>query len=214
MSVRVNLLPEATKAKGRANQQRNIAVVAAVVLLAGLAAAYWWAISEVNAAEEDLLAEQALTAELQSEQAELEAFSDLADRRDTVAAALEVALVPEVSLAGVLQDVASVVPDDTQFETLVVDFAAPADPETEEATTPQPVVGTFNITGRTLTTHAPGVERTLVELDKMASFSEVYLNSSTLDEPDDEIATFSLDGQIGPEATTGRYDEGLPEELQ
>ena len=213
MSVRVNLLPAATKARGRASQQRTALIAAGVVLLAGLAGVYWWAVSEVNATEQELLAEQAVTAELQSEEVELVGFSDLADRADAATQALQIAMVPEVSLAGVLQDVASVMPADTQLETLVVDLPVPVQPAAE-ATTPPAPVGTFSITGRTLTAHAPGVERFLLQLDKMASFRGVYLNSSTLDELDEPTTTFSVDGQIGVEATTGRYDEGLPEELR
>ena len=214
MSVRVNLLPEATKARGRANQQRNALLLAAVVLLAGLGGVYWWAVSEVNAAEDELLAEQALTAELQSEQAELAVFSELADRRELAAEALEAAMVPEVSVAGVLQDISSVVPADTQLETLVVDLPIPVPDAAAEAEALPTTVGTFSLTGRTLTSHAPGVERVMLELDQMAAFRDVHLNSSTLDELDDETVTFNLDGQIGPEAMTGRYDEGLPEELR
>ena len=214
MSVRVNLLPEATKAKGRASQQRNAVFVAALVLLAGLGGIYWWALSEVDEAEAELLAAQGFTAELQSEEVELVGFRELADRRDGALGALEATLVPEVSMAGVLQDVASVVPIDTQLETLVVDFAPAAAEAEADPAAPPATVGTFSISGKTLTSHAPGVERVMIELDRMASFRDVYLNSSTLDELDEEVATFTVDGRIGPEATTGRYDDGLPEELR
>jgi len=205
MSVRVNLLPEATKERSRATQQRGVAMLVALVLLAGLGGAYWWASSQVSEAEERLMAAQTQTAELESEKGELVAFQDLADRRESSDELLRAALAGEVSLGGVLQDVAAVTPSDTQIESLSVTLAAS---ETGDA------VGTFALTGKTLTSHAPGVEAVLIQLDKVVSFADLYLNSSTLDDVEDSVATFSLDGQIGPEAATNRYTDGLPEELR
>jgi Tfp pilus assembly protein PilN len=205
MSVRVNLLPEATKQRDRAAQQRSLAALAGVVLLAGLGGVYLWQSSQVSQAEDQLLAEQARTSHLRGEQAELIAFEELADRRERSDEILISALGDEVSLAGVLQDVAAVMPADTQLETFAVNIPSPSDPETD-------AVGTLSLTGKTLASHAPGVERVLISLDKVVSFREAYLNSSTLDEDDGRIATFSLDGQIGSEAETDRYADGLPEE--
>jgi Tfp pilus assembly protein PilN len=205
MSVRVNLLPEATKQRDRAAQQRSIAALAGVVLLAGLGGVYLWQSSQVSQAEDQLLAEQDRTSQLRGEQAELIAFEELADRRERSDEILISALGDEVSLAGVLQDVAAVMPADTQLETFAVNIPSPSDPETD-------AVGTLSLTGKTLASHAPGVERVLISLDKVVSFREAYLNSSTLDEDDGRIATFSLDGQIGSEAETDRYADGLPEE--
>lgn len=207
MSVRVNLLPEATKQHDRASQQRSLAALAGVVLLAGLGGVYLWSSSQVNQAGEQLIAEQNRTSELRGEQAELVAFQELADRRDLSHDILVTALGDEVSFAGVLQDVAAVMPMDTQLETFAVSIPTVADPASEG-------VGTLSVTGKTLASHAPGVERVLLSLDKIVSFRNAYLNSSTLDENDERIATFSLDGQIGVEAETGRYANGIPEELR
>jgi Tfp pilus assembly protein PilN len=208
MSVRVNLLPEATKARGRAQKQRTVVAAGFLVLLAGLGGTYVWASGQVKAAEQELAVEQARTTQLRGEQAELIAFSELADRRDASDALLTTALADEVSMAGVLQDVAATMPGDTQVETLTVTLQTPEEP------TPSSPVASFNMTGKTLTAHAPGVERVMISLDKVVSFRDLYLNSSALDELEDRIAAFSLDGQIGPEALTGRYVEGLPEELR
>ena len=205
MSVRVNLLPEATKQRDRAAQQRALAGLAAVGLLAILGGVNLWANSQVNTAEDQLLAEQTHTSELRSDQAELIAFEELADRHQRSDEVLRMAMGSEISLAGFLQDIAAVVPTDTQLEAVSFTVRQPTD---EDPTT----LATFNVNGKTLTSHAPGVERVLLALDKIVSFRELHLNSSTLDDPEERIATFSLDGQVGPEAATGRYVEGLPEE--
>jgi hypothetical protein len=207
VSVRVNLLPEATKQRSRASQQRAVAGLAGVVLLAGLGAVYWVGAAQIRTAEDELAAEQARTSQLRGEEAELIAFRELADRRDRSDELLRTALGGEVSVAGLLQDVAAVMPTDTQLETLTVQISGPTDGGS-------PAVGSFNATGKTLSAHAPGVERVLIQLDKVVSFSELYLNSSTLDDPEGRVATFSLDGIVGQEALTQRYVGGLPEELR
>ena len=205
MSVRINLLPEATKQRDRAAQQRSLAALAGVVLLAGLGGIYLWQSSQVSQAEEELVAEQLRSSELRGDQAELVAFQELADRRDRSTEVLQTTMGDEVSFAGILQDVALVMPPDTELETLGVSLAQP---EIDGA----PTVGTLSVTGRTLTAHAPGVERVLLGLDKIVSLKEPYMNSSTLQETDGRVAVFSVDSQIGSEAETGRYTDGLPEE--
>lgn len=207
MSVRVNLLPEATRARSRATRQRNLAAVAGLALLLALGGTYYRVTTQVGAAEELLAAERLRTAELQGEVAELASFRELSDRAEQTEAALVAALGDEISAAGVLQDLAVVMPGDAQLETLSIQLSGPdeLDPLT---------VGGLNLTGKTLTSHAPGVERVLLQLDKVVTFADAYLSSSTLDDPEERIATFSLDGRIGTDALTGRYREGLPEELR
>ncbi len=208
MSVRVNLLPQATKERGRAGQQRIIAGGAIALVLLALGGAWFWASSQVRQAEDRLAAEQAVTAGLRGEQAELVAFRDLAARRDRADDVLTDSLGNEVSVAGILQDLAAVMPEDAQFDTLTVNVQ----PETDPAST---AIGSVTITGQSLTSHAPGVEGILLSLEKLATFGELFLNSSTLDpEAQDPIVTFSVDGAVRVEARTDRYRDGLPEELR
>jgi Tfp pilus assembly protein PilN len=207
MSVRVNLLPEATKQRGRANQQRLMALGAAGLLLLVLGGTWWWAANQVSQAEDRLAAEQSVTAGLRAEEAELIAFRDLADRREQAVETLIVSMADEVSIAGVLQDLAAVMPADAQMDTLTVNLQGV--PERTD------VIGNLVITGQTLTSHAPGVERMLLALEKVATFGELFLNSSTLEEDQvDPVATFSLEGAVRAEARTDRYVDGLPGDLR
>jgi Tfp pilus assembly protein PilN len=211
MSVRVNLLPEATKQKDKAAQQRSLVGLAGVLLLAVLGGLYVWATMQVSDAEDMLAAEEATSAQLRGERAELVGFEQLAQRRDVSDQLLVGGLSDEVSVAGVLQDIAAVMPGDAQLDSLTVTVTGAPDPADPEAAISW---GSFNMNGQTLTSHAPGVERTLISLDKIVSFRDLYLNSTTLNDPESSVATFSLDGQIGPEAATDRYVDGLPEELR
>lgn len=214
MSVRVNLLPEATRARGRASQQRGIAALVGVALIAALAGVWFWGNQQISNAEDELADEEARTAQLRSEQAELVGFEELAERRERADSALSSALSHEVSLAGILQDLAAVTPPDAQFNSLTVQLTPAPEPDADEQLQP---VGTVNIAGQTLTSHAPGVERLLLSLDKISTLDELYLNSSSLDqdeEQDDEIASFSVDATITSQARTNRYEDGLTEELR
>ncbi|MFP4636416.1 MAG: hypothetical protein ACLFRD_11185 [Nitriliruptoraceae bacterium] len=210
MSVRVNLLPEATKARSRAARQRGIALLCGVLLLVLLGGVWFWGDQRLSNAEDELAREETETARLRGEQAELVAFNDLADRRERANEVLAAALGGEVSVAAILQDLASVTPSDTQFDSLTVQLTPP-DPDDPEA---NGTVGTFNIGGRTLTSHAPGVERVLISLNKISTLDELYLNSSSLDAEDEEIASFSVDGSITSQARTRRYEDGMTEELR
>ncbi len=207
MSVRVNLLPEATKQQGQANQQRLIALGAAGLLLLLLGGIWWWAGNQVSQAEDRLAAEQSVTAGLRAEEAELVAFRDLADRREQAVEILIASMAEEVSVAGVLQDLAAVMPGDAQLDSLTLTLQ-PVEGRTD-------IAGSLAITGQTLTSHAPGVERMLLSLEKVATFGDLFLNSSTLDtEQVDPVATFSLEGAVQTEAKTERYTDGLPGELR
>jgi Tfp pilus assembly protein PilN len=207
MSVRVNLLPAATKARGKASAQRNGLLAAFAVLLVLLGGVWWWADSQVRAAEDQLASERSRTASLRSEEAELVAFRDLADRRDQSEATISFSMQDEVSLAAIMQDLAAVMPTDTQLESVAVSIPLPADPTSVS-------IGSLSVTGKTLTSHAPGVERVLIQLDKIVTFDQLYLNSSSLDDAEGRVASFSLDGQVRREARTERYANGLPEVLR
>jgi hypothetical protein len=113
---------------------------------------------------------------------------------------------PRLTPVLVLQDLAAVMPPDSQLDTLALQLNRPGDPE-------QPL-GTLNLNGRSVISHA-GVEQVLLQLDKITTFGGLHLNSSTeeeIEELDDPISTFIVEGELGERAATGRYVDGLPEE--
>jgi Tfp pilus assembly protein PilN len=212
MSVRVNLLPQEQTARQAAARQRSGVIVGGAALVLALGGAYWWASGQVSDAETRLAAAESVSAALQVDVDQLAEISELDERRNAAVELLSTTLADEVSMAGLLQDVASVIPSDTQLDALTVDLAVAA-PEGELGAVPG-AVGSVNLTGKTLEAHAPGVERFLLELDKVAGFRDLYVNSSALDDPEERVATYSIDASVGPEALTGRYVDGLPEELR
>lgn len=216
MSVRVNLLPRETYARQAAARQRLAAGALAVLLLVILGGIYVFQLQRVSDAEEELVVEQERVDELQDEVAALAEFGELQERQEQMHEIISQTLGDEVTVAGVLQDLAAVMPSDAQLDSLTVTIGE----RSTDTTTRAPTIGDLSVSGKSLESHAPGVERFLISLDKVVSFVDLHVSSSSLtgddeeDEDEDRTVSFNVDGQIGPEVLTGRYADGLPEELR
>lgn len=209
--MRINLLPREVEARNRAARQRNALIVAFVVLLLLLAVVYWLKVNEVGDAESERDAAQAELAVLQAEQNELAEYADLEQRVDQADQTLSTALAGEVSFAGVLQDVAAVMPTDAALETFDLTLIQQVAPDGDEL---RPVIGRITAAGETLTGHAPGLERLLLEYDKLGGFFDVFVTNSTIDPEDEDVAIFSFEVDLGADLYTNRYLDGVPEGLR
>lgn len=217
MSVRVNLLPQASRANVRARRQRVTAGVLALVLLLGLAGVYWWQTGNLRDAEDRLAQEQLVTQGLQNEVAALAEYRELADAEDEMRETLRSTFADEVTLAGALQDLALRIPEDAQVDTLSIEFTQPV-PDDDDPEVRTPPAGTFAITGQSLAAQA-GVERLLRGLDGVATFYDISLNSSVIQDREDiddleDVVDYVVDGFISRQVITDRYRDGLPEELR
>ncbi|MEX1176844.1 MAG: hypothetical protein WEB09_00145 [Nitriliruptor sp.] len=210
MSVRVNLLPQEQVARQAAARQRNGLIATGLLVLLILALVTMWQNGRIAAIEERLADEQAVLLSLQAEINQLDEFSELEQRIADSETLIAAALGNETSLAGILQDIASVIPSDAELDslTLNVDPTVPV-PGTESRT-----IGTMVLSGRSASNHAPGLERLLLEFDKVAAFRELFFTSSTLDDPDEPYISFNLEIGLGEEIRTGRYSDGVPEALR
>lgn len=206
MSVRVNLLPREIERREAARRARALAALVAVLVVAGLAALYWWQLQQVNDRKAQLAAAEQRRDELQAEVRRLDEFARLEQTLQETDQLVATAMARELSLAGLLQDIAAVMPTDAALTTLTVTLRTAA--AAEEATDFGQVVAA----GESLNRHAPGLERLLLAFEKVAGFRDVFFTTSTLDEED--IATFTFDFFLGPELLTGRYLGGVPEELR
>lgn len=215
MSVRVNLLPRETYARQAAARQRALVGVAGLALLALLAGVYVFQMNTLSSAREERDAAQAELDELAAREAQLAEFRDLEQRLEERQRLIASALAGELSFAGILQDIAAVMPTDaalTEFDVTAVEDAGPDGEAVRE------IVARIVASGESLRGHAPGVERLLLEFDKIAAFFDIYVTDSVLDEEGDEFeeeaAVFTFEVDVGEEARTGRYAEGVPEGLR
>lgn len=210
MSVRVNLLPQDIADRQAATRQRGALIAGGGVLLLALAATTLWQNGRISDAENRLADEQAVLAALQNDEAQLGEFADLERRVAGSEELIAAAMGREASLAGILQDLASVMPADAELQSLAITLATDLPEPGIESTT----MGTFQAVGRSLNDHAPGLERLLLELDKVAAFHDLFFTSSVLEDPEEPYPTFTVESQLGPEILTGRYDDGVPEGLR
>ena len=212
--VRVNLLPQETADKQRASRARAGAAAGLGVIVLGIAGAWWYMGTQVDEANDELAVEQETLTALRADLAELSEFGELSQRAQEADANLAVVLGNEASLAGLMQDIAAVMPTDTELSA----FNA-----TVDTTTPptlgdvRPAIGLISMEGRTVQGHAPGVERLMLELDKLSSLDDLFMSNSILEENElvtTDVAAFSVEADLGPEALTNRYVNGLPEVLE
>ncbi len=209
MSVRVNLLPQEIEERNRAARQRTFAALGAAALVGILVALYFVQVGRVNTAQAELATQQDEVTRLQGEANKLNEFGALEQEEQASATLLASALGNEASMAGILQDLAAVMPSDTELQSVNISVGQEQAAGNGQA---RPSFGTLTLSGRTIHGHAPGLERFLLELQKVASFQNVYFNSSTVD--DAGVSTFAVDVQLGQEIFTKRYVNGLPEELR
>lgn len=208
-NVQVNLLPDDVRRKGAANR-RNLAIGAGfLVLIAAVGGATWVQMQRVDEAQEVVDAEQATLNALQAEQAELAEFARLRDLRKDADAVLLAAMGREASVAGILQDIATVMPPDSQLDSFTMTLTEHTPAELGDN---RDKWGSITVTGQTRLGHAPGLERFLLEFDKIAAFSDLFFSNSTVNEIG--VSTFNAEADLGPEILTGRYLTGLPEALR
>lgn len=210
MSVRVNLLPQSVAEKQAAKRQQGGLMLGGVALLAALAAATLWQDSRISDAEDRRDDQQAVLAALQADERQLSEFSDLQQRTRAAEEQIRSAMGDEASLAGILQDLAAVMPSDAELESLTVTLT----PNAAEPGIEALQLGTLQAVGRSLNDHAPGLERLLLELDKVAAFHDLFFTSSVLQDPEEPYPTFTVEAQLGPEVLTERYVDGIPEGLR
>ena len=201
MSVRVNLLPEDVQARGRANRSRILAGVLGLLLLLALGAATLLQRSSIQDAEQRLAEVESTNQSLQADIAALQPFADLETRAGQSVEVVGAALATEGSLATILQDLSAVLPPNAELTNLSIVFS-------DEPAGPSPggtrvIHGQLTATGRVLDGVAPGVERLIIDLERVAAFENPYVTTSTVD--DEGVATFVLEVELGPEVLTTRY---------
>jgi hypothetical protein len=204
---RVNLLPREVEARERERRVRAGLAFVGLAFLALLGGLYVFQLNRVGAAEDRLAQAQQERDELQREVQRLGEFAALQRRHDEAVDTVAAAMNPEASLAGILQDVAAVMPSHAALDSLNISIHSDGS-ERAVSEPGGPSWGTLTGSGETLGGHSPGVERFLIQFGKIAAFFNVHVSSSSMDE--DGFTTFSFEADLGPEVFTGRYRDGLP----
>lgn len=196
--VRVNLLPSEVGKKNAARRFQGLLGVIGLGVIVLLGIAYMWQSGRVNDAQARQQVEEAKVQVLRTEVQQLAEFRRLADQGEAVNTMIAMLLAGDASLAGVLQDLAAVMPSDASIGSLSISLSETG--------------GSVTSSGISLLGHAPGLERLLIALDKVAAFDDVFFTSSVLDEAG--VASFAFNFDLTSLILTHRYDRGLPEVMR
>ncbi len=212
MSVKVNLLPREFAGARAARRTTNLTVVGVMVFALMLGGLYFMKLNEIQQAEGERDTAQADVSRLQAEVASLEQFRQLADQLEARNAVLASAMGSEISFARILNDLSLSFPASSSLRSLQI-TAQSADPAAGEVSFGDAVAG-VSYNGYSVERFAPGVETVIVEFDKVSSFFSTFIGSAQLEEiGTTEITGFDGSVQLGEGALTGRYADGLPQEM-
>lgn len=200
MTAQVNLLPGQVAESNAATRQRLLAVLLVVVVLAALGGLTFWQRLTLQDAEDELADAQSELAAATAEVNELALHRDLQARQELANELIIFALADQVSLAGILQDIAMVMPDGSDVGSLAINFADSGDSR---------LVGMLTASGESVDAVAPGIERLVLQFERAAGFRDVFVTTTSTDE--DGITSYTLELGVGPEHRTERYADGLPE---
>lgn len=209
MTARVNLLPKEDLSARAARRTMHTTVGLVLLFVVALGGLYALKTSELQQAQEEQMTAQADVSQLEAEVAQLEQFRVLADELEARNALLASAMGQEISFARVLNDLSLAFPAGSSLRTLSVGVQAPAAPE---AVAFGETVAAVSYDGYSVERFAPGVETVIVEFDKVRSFFNSSIATAAVEEiGSTEVIGFVGNAQLGSDAFTGRYADGLPE---
>ena len=173
---RLSLLPAEVNERNRARQQGVLVGAASVVLVAGLMFLWFQRKNEIDSVREDVDATRAQLTERQAEIGALGYLRDIENEFDNRSQMVTAALSRDVAWAKLVQELATVLPDDVWLDS----FEGSA---SDGATVP----GLFNVSGRGAN-HTSSA-RWLLRIDALESITGLWVPSSITNE----------DGQGGSE---------------
>lgn len=217
MMRRIDLLPPSYLKRRR---ERNSFVIAGVAIsLVVLLLLGWWFLLglRVNDAEEELLAVQTANADLDRQIQELQRFVLLQNEVEAKRTALQTVMTGDVDWPGVLAEIAMVIPSEVWLTNLtasagVTEGAATVPTESS----PIPIsdlepFGRVEFQGQSLS--MPGVAKWMVRLESVESFFATYLQNATSGQSPTggELVTFGTTIELSDDASSGRFQQRLPE---
>lgn len=216
MMRRIELLPAVHLERRRQRRNLGLVAVAGIVLLLAVLG-YWFILGvQINEARGELAQVQARNTELQAEIDSLQRYAELENEVQTKRAALATVMAGDVDWPSVLTEVAMVVPGEIWLTNLSAsagqtEGATAVGTETAAVRINDEVpFGRIQFTGRSLS--MPGVARWLMRLQTVGEFDAAWLNSATESEAAEgvELTDFDSTLELGDEAASGRFQEGLP----
>jgi Tfp pilus assembly protein PilN len=210
---RVNLLPPeiAEAAKLARTKRLLVGIVVATLVLLGLG--FFWASSQVSAAQSDLDAANAQNAALQAEAAQYAAVPEVEAELATAHINLATAMAPEVRVSFLMNDLSLTIPSQVRLTTMTIGVG-PTDAAVQAATTaalaagqPAPdIAGSVTYQGKS--TSFDAMAAWLNSFNKQVAYANPYLTNGTQDTEAttvDTVYTFDSSAQLTAAAKSNRY---------
>jgi Tfp pilus assembly protein PilN len=202
----VNLLPPELRARQKVKQLTTLIIgggVAVIVLLL----AFWFLQSQKLAGvNDDIAAQNATNAGLQTQIDQLQEFQQLQEQAAAQEALLATAFTGEVSFSQMLMDLSRTIPSDAYLDSFNTALTIPVAGEVTTTTTN--FVGSFTASGG-----ADGFESLaswLTRLESVKGWVNPWLSSATETAPNTGLYTFSSGADLSEDALTARGRAGVP----
>jgi Tfp pilus assembly protein PilN len=201
----VNLLPP--ELRQRLAVRRTTSLVAAIALgaLALMGVFYFLQLQRQADEQDDLEAQQARNAELQSQIDGLQQFADLQAELGAKQELLSTIFVNEVSWSGALLDVSRVIPDASYLTSLTGQVIPSPEGEVADPTAGTPdttLIG--NMTFQGVAQEIDTIATWITQLEQVEGWVNAWVTSAQEDVPFSNIYTFSNTLDLTQEASTAR----------
>ncbi len=207
MARRINLIPQAERARTKTNVGVLGLVVAAIVVVAALGLGYWTLSGQRDDREQELQIVQQERQKKEAEAASLDQYVQLASQRDQAEEVVRGIYAGRTLVSKVLDDISRVLPEKVWFETLSL---GTSDPTTGPVDPANPPTGNaVSISGSTFSFEE--VAELLVRLQLIPSLSGISLGSASGEQAEGStsksIKTFSIGAAV---SNTQPADTALP----
>jgi Tfp pilus assembly protein PilN len=201
----VNLLPPELRQRLAIRRTTSLVVALALGALALIGVFYFLQLQRLADAQDELEAQQARNAELQSQIDGLQQFAALQAELAAKQELVSTIFVNEVSWSGALLDVSRVIPDASYLTNLTGQITAAAEGEVAEPTGGTPdttLIG--NMTFQGVAQEVDTIATWITQLEQVQGWVNAWVTSAQEDEPFSNIYTFSNGLDLTQEAATAR----------
>ena len=201
----VNLLPPELRQRLAIRRTTSLVVAAALGALALIGVFYFFQLQRLADAQDELKAQQARNAELQSQINGLQQFAALQAELAAKQELLSTIFVNEVSWSSALLDVSRVIPDASYLTNLTGQITATQTGEVVEPTggTPETtLIG--NMTFQGVAQEVDTIATWITQLEQVQGWVNAWVTSAQEDAPFSNIYTFSNGLDLTQEAATAR----------
>lgn len=200
----VNLLPPELRQRQAVRRTTSLVVAAGLAVLAMIGLFYFFQVQRLSEKQDQLEAQQATNAQLQSQIAALQEFADLRAELAAKQQLVATIFVNEVSWSSALLDVSRVIPDTSYLTNLTGQVGTALTGETV-APTGEPatnLIGSMTFAGVARETET--IATWITRLEQVQGWVNAWVNSAQEDAPFSRIYTFANGLDLTLEAATAR----------